>query len=139
MDGIAETRRVFVIGATNRPDLLDEAVLRPGRLSESIEIGLPELDGRLALLRLFSEKMRLASSVDVAQIADLTAGASGADLKGLCTAAGRNALLRELDASNEKPAVTAEDFGHAMEELFPEKAWSTDACQIGFRPPSASA
>ncbi|MEE8166727.1 MAG: AAA family ATPase, partial [Myxococcota bacterium] len=92
MDGIAETRRVFVIGATNRPDLLDEAVLRPGRLSESIEIGLPELDGRLALLRLFSEKMRLASSVDVAQIADLTAGASGADLKGLCTAAGRNAL-----------------------------------------------
>lgn len=66
MEGIASTERIFVIGATNRPDLLDEAVLRPGRLSESVEIGLPDAAARLALLQLSTGKMRLDPSVDLA-------------------------------------------------------------------------
>jgi len=122
MDGIAGNRRVFIIGATNRPELVDEAVLRPGRLSEIVEIGLPGVEGRLAMLQLFSARMMLGPEVDLGHIAGESEGGSGADLRGLCTAAGRNALLRELDVGNESPAITANDFAGALEELFPERA-----------------
>lgn len=132
MDGIAGAQRVFVIGATNRPDLLDDAVLRPGRLSDAVEIGLPDETGRLALLELFTRKMRRDPSVSLEGLAAKTEGASGADLRGLCTAAGRNALLRELQADNGEPAVTADDFEHALAELFPEQAWTEQGPKIGF-------
>lgn len=132
MDGIESATRIFVIGATNRPELLDEAALRPGRLSEAIEIGLPGEEARLAMLRLFAEKMTRHESVDLVTLASETEGASGADLKGLCTAAGRNAFLRALDTSEENPAVRREDFLSAIEELFPDKAWSRERRSIGF-------
>lgn len=130
MDGIAENRRMFVVGATNRPELVDEAVLRPGRLSEVLEIGLPALEGRLALLQVFTGRMKLGLEVDLAHLAGETEGASGADLRGLCTTAGRNALLRELDIGNDTPAVTAADFAGALDELFPERIWGNQ--KIGF-------
>jgi transitional endoplasmic reticulum ATPase len=133
MDGIASNQRIFVIGATNRPDLLDEAVMRPGRLSEAVQIGLPDADGRLALLQLFTKKMKLGGRVDLVAIAKATEGASGADLMGLCTIAGRNALLRELGAGGEEPAVTTEDFQEALKELFPETAWDAEIRPIGFQ------
>ena len=124
MDGLDSSTRVFVIGATNRPELLDEALMRPGRLGERIEIPLPDAAGRRAMLALFSKKMRLAASVDLELLAAQTEGASGALLKGLCTLAGRNALVRELDArgialavSDVAPAVTQEDFEKAFREL----------------------
>jgi ATP-dependent 26S proteasome regulatory subunit len=65
MDGLDSSTRVFVIGATNRPELLDEALLRPGRLGEWIEIPLPDSAGRKAMLELFSKRMRLAPSEDL--------------------------------------------------------------------------
>src|SRR5207302_9289210 len=92
MDGLDSSTRVFVIGATKRPELLDEAFLRPGRLGERIELPLPDFMGRKAMLELFSKKMRLAPSVDLELLAAQTEGASGALLKGLCTLAGRNAV-----------------------------------------------
>ncbi len=131
MDGIAENRRVFVVGATNRPELVDAAVLRPGRLSEVVEIGVPDANGRLALLRLFTARMKLGAAVDLGGLAGETGGASGADLRGLCTAAGRNALLRELDTTGSEPAVTAADFAGALEELFPDRLSGSNG-QIGF-------
>ncbi len=136
MDGIAATRRIFVVGATNRPELVDDAALRPGRLSEAIEIGLPDIEGRLALLGLFTRRMKLGEQVDLASIAIAAQGASGADLRGLCTAAGRNAVLRELDSESADPAVTAADFSGALEELFPERAWASTQ-KIGFLPGKA--
>jgi transitional endoplasmic reticulum ATPase len=138
MDGLDSSTRVFVIGATNRPELLDEAVLRPGRLGERIDIPLPDAAGRKAMLELFSKKMRLAPSVNLEYLAAQTGGASGALLKGLCTLAGRNALVRELDArgiapavTEMAPAVTQEDFEKAFRELS-----SRDARRrpIGFNP-----
>ena len=137
MDGIAATRRIFVVGATNRPELVDDAALRPGRLSEAIEVGLPDVDGRLELLGLFTRRMKLGEQVDLASIATAAHGASGADLRGLCTAAGRNAVLRELDSDSADPAVTAADFSGALEELFPERAWAGTQ-KIGFLPGTAS-
>ena len=139
MDGLDSSTRVFVIGATNRPELLDEALLRPGRLGERIEIPLPDATGRKAMLELFSKRMRLAPSVDLEQLARQTEGAGGALLKGLCTLAGRNALVRELDAgglasaiSEVAPAVTQPDFEKAFREL-----WARDPQRrpIGFNPP----
>lgn len=137
MDGIEPASRVFVIGATNRPDLLDEAVLRPGRLGEAVEIGLPDEKGRLELLRLHTRRMSLNDSVDLVLIASLTKGASGADIKGVCTAAGRNALLRELQAPGAEPAVTMDDFSSSLRELFPEEDWRSGGKPIGFVPPES--
>src|SRR5207302_5228400 len=143
MDGLDSSTRVFVIGATNRPELLDEAFLRPGRLGERIELPLPDLMGRKAMLELFSKKMRLAPSVDLELLATQTEGASGAVLKGLCTLAGRNALTRELDACGivpkgieAAPAVTQEDFEKAYRELSSHDARPR---QIGFNAPEESA
>jgi transitional endoplasmic reticulum ATPase len=138
MDGLDSSTRVFVIGASNRPELLDEALLRPGRLGERIEIPLPDTAGRKAMLELFSKKMRLAPSVDLESLAVQTEGKSGAVLKGLCTLAGRNALVRELDArgiapevADVAPAVTQEDFEKAFREL----ASPPRRRPVGFNPP----
>ena len=76
MDGLDSSSRIFVMGATNRPELLDEALLRPGRLGEKIEIPLPDVAGRRAMLELFSKKMRLAPSVDLQRLAVQTEKAS---------------------------------------------------------------
>jgi ATP-dependent 26S proteasome regulatory subunit len=98
--------------------------LRPGRLGERIEVPVPDLAGRKAMLELFSKKMRLAPSVNLESLAARTEGASGALLGGLCTLAGRNSLVRELDARGIAPAVaevvpvvTQEDFEKALSEL----------------------
>jgi transitional endoplasmic reticulum ATPase len=131
MDGINASTRIFVIGATNRAELLDDALLRPGRLGEAIEIPLPERTDRLAMLKLFSKKMRLDPSVDLEQLATRTEGASGADLKGLGTLAGRNAFLRGLEAAGT-PAVTGDDFERALDELRTGQIWTHKGRPIGF-------
>jgi len=129
-DGGTRASNSVVNAFLARPELVDEAVLRPGRLSEVIEIGVPGVEGRLALLQLFTARMNLGPEVDLGHIAGESEGGSGADLRGLCTAAGRNALLRELDAGNESPAITANDFAVALEELFPQRALGSQ--NIGF-------
>jgi len=122
MDGLDSSSRIFVIGATNRPELLDEALLRPGRLGEKIEIPLPDLAGRRAMLELFSRKMRCATLLDLEQLAVRTDGTSGATLNQLCTLAGRNALVRQLEdpSAGDAPAVTQEDFDKAFLDLSPD-------------------
>jgi transitional endoplasmic reticulum ATPase len=137
MDGIEASARVFVIGATNRIELLDEALLRPGRLGETIEIGLPDAACRLSMLQLFSKRMTLEQSVDLESLAARTEGASGADLRGLCTLAGRNAFVRELDSARTSPAVTGADFERALDELRARQTWMGTARPIGFRQESA--
>jgi transitional endoplasmic reticulum ATPase len=132
MDGLERNGRVLVVGATNRPELLDDAAVRPGRLSEAIEIGLPDEEARLAMLELFTRDMPLEPAVELEEIAAGTHGASGADLKGLCTAAGRNAFLRELEESDEEKTVSMADFEAALRELFPESRWLPEERTIGF-------
>lgn len=132
MDGLDTSTRIFVIGATNRAELLDDALVRPGRLGEAIEIPLPERTDRLAMLKLFSKKMRLDSSVDLEHLATRTEGACGADLRGLCTAAGRNAFLRKLETADATPAVTTDDFERALDELRTRQTWTRTGRPIGF-------
>jgi len=132
MDGVDEPGRLFVLGATNRPDLIDEAVLRPGRLSEIVEIPAPNQTDRIALLRLFSKKMHLDPGVDLDRLARQADGAGGADLRGWCAAAGRAAFLRELTESDDQRVVTAADFDQAYAEMFPDAAWRRPRRAVGF-------
>ena len=111
IDGLGSSSDVFVLGATNRPDLLDVAVLRGGRLGRHIEIPLPNADERRALLKVFTRSMPLAADVNADELAAVTAQFSGAGLQALCHQAGVQALLREESALS----VTAEDFKTALE------------------------
>lgn len=114
LDGLEERGRVFVIGATNRPETVDAALLRPGRLSRVLEIPLPDAAGRERMLQLFTENMRL-HEVDLAVLAAETEGWSGADLEGLCQQAAVHAMMTA--AADEQPQVETADFTSALTTL----------------------
>lgn len=115
MDGLGDASGVLVVAATNRPDILDPALVRGGRLSRTIEIGLPDEAGRLALLQHFTRRMPTVG-VDLAAAARATEGMSGADLKALCQQAGVNALVRtrELGDVEASVEILAEDVARAI-------------------------
>ncbi len=111
MDGFERRGDVKIIGATNRIDILDRALLRPGRFDRIIEIPLPDIQGRAAILDVHTKKMRLDSGVDLSDIAALTEGKNGADIKAICMEAGMFAIRRDQDA------VSKEDFLDAIEKI----------------------
>ncbi|TKS89437.1 Vesicle-fusing ATPase [Collichthys lucidus] len=104
IDGVEQLNNILVIGMTNRPDLIDEALLRPGRLEVKMEIGLPDEKGRLQILHIHTTKMRqyelLHSDVDIKELAVETKNYSGAELEGLVRAAQSTAMNRHIKASN---------------------------------------
>ena len=112
MDGIEEMASVIVIGATNRPNLVDPALLRPGRLDELVYVPVPDESGRLKILQIHARKMPLAEDVDLADLAARTPRYTGADLEDLVRRAGMMALRRDIDSKQ----VTAEDFDKALTE-----------------------
>ena len=115
IDGLAGQRGVFVVGATNRPDQLDPALLRGGRLSRTIFLGLPDETGRLAMLKLHTARMPTVG-VRFEELAAATDGFSPADLKSLAQEAALAAMTRTGEA-DETPSVTHEDFVEAVERL----------------------
>ena len=96
MDGLEELQSVVVIGATNRPNLIDPALLRPGRFDELVYVGVPDKAGRERILRIQTEKMPLASDVDLGAIAEQTQRYTGADLEDVVRRAGLVALRQSL-------------------------------------------
>jgi transitional endoplasmic reticulum ATPase len=115
MDGIEELRDVIVIGATNRPDLMDPAILRPGRFDRLIYVPPPDEKSRLQILKIYTQKMPLAEDVSLEKIASMTEGYSGADLESLCREAGMAVLRRDRDATY----VTWADFQEALKIVKP--------------------
>ena len=109
MDGFESTSNIKVIAATNRPELLDKALLRPGRLDRIIEIGLPDKDGRLDILQIISKQIPTDKEVDFKQISLQTKGFSGAELKALIMEAGLNAI------SNNRESISREDMKLALD------------------------
>ncbi|CAB1441592.1 unnamed protein product [Pleuronectes platessa] len=103
IDGVEQLNNILVIGMTNRPDLIDDALLRPGRLEVKMEIGLPDEKGRIQILHIHTAKMRqyklLATDVDVKELAVETKNFSGAELEGLVRAAQSTAMNRHIRAS----------------------------------------
>ncbi|XP_037611634.1 vesicle-fusing ATPase-like [Sebastes umbrosus] len=104
IDGVEQLNNILVIGMTNRPDLIDDALLRPGRLEVKMEIGLPDEKGRIQILNIHTAKMRLhellCGDVDIKELASETKNYSGAELEGLVRAAQSTAMNRHIKASS---------------------------------------
>ncbi len=109
MDGLESRGKVVVIGATNRPNSIDEALRRPGRFDREIEISIPDRDGRFDILGIHTRGMPLADDVDMNRLADLTHGYAGADLSALTKEAAMAALRRILpDVDMEADEIPSE-------------------------------
>jgi len=104
IDGVGAKKSVFVIGATNRPDILDPAVMRPGRLDQLIYIPLPDLESRLSVFRANLRKSPLGDDVDLPLLANLTDGFSGADITEVCQRACKLAIRYEIDSQQAAEA-----------------------------------
>lgn len=119
MDGMKNNASVFLVGATNRPDMLDPAVRRGGRLSREIEIPLPDRAARIELLKLFTQGVKLGPEVDLERLADSTEDYSGADLRAVVNEAGLQALIRIADSAEPAPEklLTAADFAESLANL----------------------
>lgn len=117
MDGLHPNNRVFIVGATNRPDMLDPAVRRGGRLSREIEIPIPDLEARKQLFALCTRHATLAPDVDLETLAKQTDGYSGADIKALVNEAGLQALIRLAENPNVPRNLTVADFAGALQNL----------------------
>ncbi len=113
MDGMEDLQSVVVIGATNRPALVDPALLRPGRFDELVYVGTPDKEGRVHILEIHTNGMPLAKDVDLQAVADKTDRFTGADLEDVVRRAGLNALRRVGGEVNE---VAKQDFDAALKD-----------------------
>lgn len=116
MDGFDTSGNVKVVAATNRVDLLDPALLRPGRFDRVIEIPLPDEDGRVEILKIHTKKMNLADDVDIGRIAKMTDGLSGADLNIIIKEAGMFVIRRRGDSVTMQDILDGYDKVVADEE-----------------------
>ncbi len=115
MDGLEDLTDILVIGATNRPDMLDPALLRPGRFDKILLVGAPEEDGRLQILKIHTKNMPLAKNVDLKDIAKKTTGYTGADMESLV----REAAMIALREDKEAKTVNMEHFNEAIKKIRP--------------------
>lgn len=111
MDGFNSDKGVILMAATNRPDILDSALLRPGRFDRQIMIDKPDLNGRVEILKVHTKKLKLSNDIDLRVLASQTPGFAGADLANLCNEA---ALLA---ARREKSSIEMEDFQDSIEKV----------------------
>jgi transitional endoplasmic reticulum ATPase len=126
MDGIGEPGGVMVVGATNRPDRIDPALLRPGRFDLVVEIPPPDAAARQAILRLHTSRMKLGPGADLGALAEATEGCVGADLAGLCRLAALAALARTgPDVEPENLSIGPADFAAALQQHRTGRQWET--------------
>jgi len=115
LDGIAKLEGVVVIGATNRPDIIDPALLRPGRFDRIIYVPPPDREARLEILKVHTRNMPLAEDVNLEEIAEITEGYTGADLAALC----REAAIEALREEGKPTKVKMKHFKQALERVKP--------------------
>lgn len=113
MDGLQELKNVVVLAATNRPEDMDPALLRPGRFDRILEIPMPDYAARLKIFSIHTRRMPLDKDVDLEQMAQLTENYTGAEIENLCREAGMNAVRHDRDV------VSAEDFAYSLQEVKP--------------------
>jgi AAA family ATPase len=119
MDGIEALKDVFIIGATNRPDILDSALIRTGRFDAHIHIGLPTEEARKQILQIHTRKRPLADDVDLDAVAKKTDGSSGADIKGLCSVAVEMAIADYEKDPESEAKIRMCHFERALDEHVP--------------------
>lgn len=115
MDGVGAKKNVFIIGATNRPDIIDTALMRPGRLDQLIYIPMPDFESRLSILRATLRKSPVAKEVDLNYLASQTDKFTGADLTEICQSACKLAIREEIERDIERQRMKQEA-GEDMEE-----------------------
>jgi transitional endoplasmic reticulum ATPase len=115
MDGIVALEDIVVIAATNRPDIVDPAVLRPGRFDRLIYVPEPDEKSRLQIFKIYTKNMPLAKDVGLSQLVAIAKNYSGADIEALCREAGMHALRRDVNAKE----VTMIDFQEAIKSVGP--------------------
>jgi transitional endoplasmic reticulum ATPase len=115
MDGIVTLQDIVVVAATNRPDMVDSAVLRPGRFDRLIYVPEPDEKSRLQIFEIYTKAMPLTKDVDLNQLASVTKYYSGADIESLCREAAMHALRRDVKATE----VSMQDFQDAIKEVGP--------------------
>jgi transitional endoplasmic reticulum ATPase len=115
MDGMGAKKNVFIIGATNRPDIIDSAILRPGRLDQLIYIPLPDEKSREAILKSALRKSPVAKDVDLEHLANVTNGFSGADLTEICQRACKLAIRESIEKEIQRERANQQQAGTSME------------------------
>merc|ERR1711935_1287995 len=115
MDGVGAKKNVFIIGATNRPDIIDTALMRPGRLDQLIYIPMPDFESRLSILRATLRKSPISKDVDLSYLASQTDKFTGADLTEICQSACKMAIREEIERDIERQRIKAEA-GDDMED-----------------------
>jgi transitional endoplasmic reticulum ATPase len=116
IDGVGARKNVFVIGATNRPDILDPAVIRPGRLDQLIYIPLPDLKSRIAIFKAQLRKAPVDPDIDIEVLARSTQGFSGADIAEICTTASKMAIREAILEAEDRAAKAAAADDYEEEE-----------------------
>ena len=128
IDGIITLEDVVVIAATNRPDIVDPAVLRPGRFDRLIYVPEPDQEAILEIFKIYTKGMPLAKDVDLSQLVTMTKNYSGADIEALCREAALNALRKDIKAKE----VSLDDFKKATEKIGPTIRPDMEAWYKGF-------
>jgi len=144
LDGMEELRGVVVLGASNRPDLIDPALLRPGRFDELVYIPVPEREARLDIFKVHTRRMALDRDVDLEKLTAITDRYTGADIASVCVKAGLFALRESADAKS----IRMEHFLRAVQEAIPSvteqmeheyekvaRRIKQESGRIGFHPP----
>ncbi len=126
MDGFDPRGEVKLVAATNRPDMLDPALLRPGRFDRLIYVPMPDREARLSILKIHTRNMNLHHDVNLKQIADIADGASGAELKALATEAGMFAIQDERDV------IYQSDFQSAWNKIVQARPQQPDVLDMTF-------
>jgi transitional endoplasmic reticulum ATPase len=143
LDGLEELRGVVVIGATNRPDIIDPALLRPGRFDEIIYVPVPDYRARLAIFKVHTREMPLAPDVNLEELARHTEGYSGADIAEVCRKAGRLALREDINVTEVGMCHFEEALAQTPPSVSPEldayyrglqKKLRKASRQVGFAP-----
>lgn len=145
LDGVDQLNNILLIGMTNRKDMIDDALLRPGRLEVHMEISLPDESGRVQILKIHTGKMKesgkLDKDVDLEALARLTKNFSGAEISGLVRSAASFALNRHVKVGTvagvaddvDKITVNWDDFEHAFDDVKPAFGVSQDEMQAALR------
>ncbi|KAH8352622.1 hypothetical protein KR084_005340 [Drosophila pseudotakahashii] len=115
LDGVEALQNVTIVAATNRPDMIDKALLRPGRIDRILYVGLPQSEARREILKIKLRAMPISEEVDMEKLVQLTEGYSGAEIQAVC----HEAALRALEQSFEAEQVKWVDFLHALEAVPP--------------------
>ncbi len=128
MDGITTLEDVVVIAATNRPDIIDRAVLRPGRFDRLIYVPEPDEQARFEIFKIYTKDMPLNTDVSIESLAKTTKGYSGADIQALCREAALNALRKSITSK----LVTLADFKEATSKIGPTISPDMETWYKGF-------